>query len=231
MDYSTLEEFKKDVVVKIAEKLDISVSRKTKKQLIDEIRLVKDERYKRIRQIGTGKDAVTYLVKLGSKNMAMKTFKPRKSVNKISAEASMQQSAFEVGISPKVIDVDLINKYIVMEKLDRHMVDIDTERILKLDHQTQLVKLYEKLDEIGIFHGDPNPLNYMLKGKKLYVIDFGMSKIIDKKLIKKLGTDTPNMDLMTTGMVIKLIKMGYPRESYSYILDYMPMKIKETLGL
>jgi hypothetical protein len=61
----------------------------------------------------------------------------------------------------------------------------------------------------------------MYKDKKLYIIDFGMSKEIDEKLIKKLGTKTPNLDLMTLGFILKLKEFKCPFSSYSYLIKHI----------
>lgn len=230
MNYYGIENLKKDDLIQIACDLDIRFAGKTKKVLVKEIIKEKDNRYIRINQIGnTGKDAKTYLIKLNNKKLALKQFKKRKSSNRILEEAELQILAAQSKISPKVIDIDVTNKYIVMEKLDRHLIDIKSDKVLSLDDQKQLIKIYKKMDEIGIFHGDANPLNYMFKNKKLYVIDFGMSKKIDNKLVKKMGTKTPNLDIMTTGMVIKLIKMDYSISSYSYLINFIPKDIREKI--
>lgn len=230
MNYYGIEKLKKDNLIQIARDLDIRFSGKSKQVLVKEIIKEKDRRYIRINQIGnTGKDARTYLVKLNTKKLALKQFKKRKSSNRILDEAELQILAAESKISPKVIDIDVTNKYIVMEKLDRHLIDIKSDKVVSLHDQKQLIKIYKKMDEIGIFHGDANPLNYMFRNKKLYVIDFGMSKKIDSKLVEKMGTRTPNLDIMTTGMVIKLMKMDYHSSSYSYLINFIPEDIREKL--
>ena len=48
-----------------------------------------------------------------------------------------------------------------------------------------------------------------------------MSSYIDDKLIKKLNTDTPNLTLMTLGMIIKLKELSCPEESYMHLLEYV----------
>jgi hypothetical protein len=45
-----------------------------------------------------------------------------------------------------------------------------------------------------------------------------MSKEIDDKLTKKLGTETPNIQIMTLGMALKLRDLKCPPSSYSYII-------------
>ena len=89
-----------------------------------------------------------------------------------------------------------------MEKLDIHLIDLIKEQNgdLKIYQQKDILNIYKKLDKAKVFHADSNILNYMYdKDKKLYIIDFGMSKYIDEKLIKKLGTEEPNINLMTLG--------------------------------
>jgi tRNA A-37 threonylcarbamoyl transferase component Bud32 len=184
------------------------------------------EKYEKLEQLGNkGKEGITYLVKdkKTGKIYAMKTFKKNKSINNIKKEAELQSLAAEFGISPVVIDVDIINKTIVMEKMDKHLFDI-----MKLQNgdltetqQKQIIKIYKTLDEAKVFHGDSNILNYMYKGKKLYIIDFGMSKKIDELLIKKLGTNTPNMDIMTLGFILKLKELNCPKSSYVYLLKFV----------
>uniref|UniRef100_A0A6C0LTR3 Protein kinase domain-containing protein n=1 Tax=viral metagenome TaxID=1070528 RepID=A0A6C0LTR3_9ZZZZ len=219
-------------LLEYAKQLNITgISKMSKSQLLKEIGDEKASRYVRIRQLGDkGRDAITYLVSYEDKQYAMKTFKPRKSSSKISDEINLQTRMSKV--SPVIFDFDLDRKYIVMDKLDRHLVDI-TSRVLSisLNHQKQLINIYKEMDSQGVFHGDANPLNYMIKGRKLYVIDFGMSKTITPQLIKKLGTSTPNIDIMTLGMVLKLRSIGYTKQSYSYLVNYIDPRVCEQLGL
>ena len=80
---------------------------------------------------------------------------------------------------------------------------------------------FEKLDKVGVFHGDSNILNYMIKGDKIYIIDFGFSKEINERLCKKLGTCKPNIDIMTLGFVLKLIELKCPATSWRYLKKYI----------
>ena len=152
----------------------------------------------------------------------MKTFKKNKSSKNIKKEAFLQQKASEFDIAPKVIDVDTISKYIVMEKMSSHLYEyIKKDGKLTEKQQKQIIRIYKGLDDAKIFHADSNILNYMYKDKKLYIIDFGMSKEIDEKLIKKLGTKTPNLDLMTLGFILKLKEFNCPSTSYSYLVKHV----------
>lgn len=183
------------------------------------------EKYKIIKQLGNkGKEGITYLctAKDGSE-YAMKTFKQNKSSKNIKKEAFLQDKASEFDIAPKVIDVDTISKYIVMEKMTSHLYEyiIKQNGNLTEKQQKQIIGIYKGLDDAKVFHADSNILNYMYKDKKLYIIDFGMSKEIDENLIKKLGTKTPNLDLMTLGFILKLKEFNCPSSSYSYLMKHV----------
>lgn len=185
----------------------------------------KNKVYKKYEQLGNiGKEGITYLVKDENGNeYAMKTFKKTKSSSRIENEAELQKKASIYEISPKIIDVNLEEKYIVMEKLDKHLFDVMKKQngnLTKLQQQ-QIIKIYKNLDKSGVFHGDSNILNYMFKDKKLYMIDFGMSKCIDDNLIKKVGTKNPNLDLMTLGFILKLKELKCPESSYSYLMTHV----------
>ena len=106
-----------------------------------------------------------------------------------------------------------------MEKMDTHLVDVMKKQKgnLKRSQQYEILNIFEKLDEVGVFHGDSNILNYMIKGDKIYIIDFGFSKEINERLVKKLGTSTPNIRIMTLGLVLKLREMNYPPSSWKYL--------------
>lgn len=110
-----------------------------------------------------------------------------------------------------------------MEKLDKHLFDVLKEKngILSIEQQKQVIKIFKILDKCQIFHADCNLMNYMYKNKKLYIIDFGMAKDIDDKLIKKLGTSTPNLDISTLGFILKLKEFNCPKTSYSYFLEFI----------
>lgn len=183
------------------------------------------DRYNRLGQLGEkGKEGTTFLVETTDGNRyAMKTFRKQKSSTTLRREADLQNLAAAEGASPRVIDIDTVSKYIVMEKLDRHLFDTMKKNggILSRSIQRQIVTLYRKLDRAGVFHGDANLLNYMFKGRQLYIIDFGMAKEITNSLVYKLGTSTPNLSIMTLGLILKLREMKVPRSSYSYLVQQL----------
>ncbi len=184
----------------------------------------KIDKYTQIKNLGEGKEGTTYLVRTKEGGeYAMKTFRKQKSSEKLRQEAKLQQIASEKGVSPNIIDIDTVSKYIVMDKMDKHLIDIiqKQEGLLSKAHQKQIINIYKNLDNAGVFHGDANLLNYMFKGKQLYIIDFGMAKEITNRLVSKLGTHTPNLHIMTLGLVLKLKEIGAPQSSYSYLVKYL----------
>jgi len=198
----------------------------------------KIDHWKYVKQLGEkGKEGTTYLVKThkfpaGGEYYAMKTFNKKKSGSRLYIEASLQQKAADAGVAPQVIDVDPISKHIVMQCMEKHLWDMLVKtKQLSINQQRQIIGLYKKLDKIGIFHGDANLMNYMYQGGKLYMIDFGMSKEINDSLIKKLNTSTPNINIMTLGLILKLRNMNFNEESWVYLEKYLSMEQKSQFNL
>lgn len=175
-----------------------------------------------------GKEGVTLLVTMNDDGTeaAMKTFKPDKSVANIQKEAELQQDAADAGISPRVIEVQTTTtpKYILMEKLKERLVDRYTKGSTLIDkHQTQLIAMMDKLDEIKILHNDVNVLNLMLDDKDdLKLIDFGMARKLTAKDFK-LGNSNGGITLagMNRSLKRKRIYSG------DKVQEYIKKKIKE----
>jgi len=243
MDYSQLEKYTCSELKILAEKMDLRVYR-GKSDLIrviteafkeyEDYKKEKIDKYERFEQLGEkGKEGTTFLVRnREGKEYAMKTFRKQKSSKNLKKESELQKMAAAIGASPEVIEIDTVSKYIVMEKMDTHLVDLikKQEGILTKHQQKQIISIYKKLDRAQVFHGDANLLNYMCKGRKLYIIDFGMAKEITPNLIKKLGTETPNMQIMTLGLALKLKNLKYPKASYAYILKHLSEDQKSQFG-
>ena len=164
-----------------------------------------------------GKDGKTYLVKLktavkgnyGSQpfslrkntEIAVKTFKPKKSTNKIQKEASYQAEAAAAGISPIIYGVNLEERYIAMQKLTSLPAKDYQGQELPEQLQYQLCALMVRLDSIGILHGDMNALNVMLDAKgRPYMIDFGFAKKITPSVTRKHGKH-PNIVVSLWGLI------------------------------
>ncbi len=166
--------------------------------------------YTFVKQLGMeGIDGRTFLATDKDGNeVAVKIFKKTKKSSSIEREVKMQTIASEAGISPKILEYNSDGKYIVMEKLNVNLFDCFKEQKGQLtsSQQRAVLRLFKKLDECGVFHGDPNPLNFMRKDSKWYIIDFGFSKPINHRTIAKYG-NTPNMTYMPLGFSLKLRKV------------------------
>lgn len=231
MDYTLLEQTSFENLKKMAKDMGLS-SHRSKTGYIKDIQKAfgeyekykenKIDKYTRIRQLGDkGKEGTTYLVVDKKKReFAMKTFRKTKSSNTLKNEYTLQKKAASVGISPRVVEYDSISKYIVMEKMDCHLVEILSKNNARLSrtYQYQILDIFEKLDEVKVFHGDSNILNYMIKNDKVYIIDFGFSKEITDKLVKKLGTNKPNTNIMTLGLILKMRELKCDPFSWKYLI-------------
>ena len=139
MNVDDLQKLKFDELKKIALGMDIKIP-KTKTELVtimldcfreyENYKKEKIDKYTKIQQLGNkGKEGITYLVKTNDDlKYAMKTFKKNKSSDKLRKEARFQEIASEYNISPKIIEIDTVSKYIVMEKLDKHLFDVLKEK-------------------------------------------------------------------------------------------------------
>ena len=199
MDFGKIKNIDAKVVEAMAAELEIPNSYSRKKKESEIVRLLSEyqsymhahqAKFRRQFQIGNeGKEGVTYLVKdRDGLPLAMKVFRKTKSPVTLRNEADLQQTAAVQGAAPKVVEVDTVMKTIVMERMDRHLLDVLlTNMSLSESQQRGIVRLFNRLDDAGVFHGDSNLLNYMLRGKKIYLIDYGMSKLIDDNFIKKVN--------------------------------------------
>ena len=174
----------------------------------EEIKRTPDKKYIILEQLGVkGKEGTTFLVKNKKGELyAMKTFSKQKSENAIMREATHQKQVARHGLAPVVRDINTTHKYIVMDKLDKNLFDIVKKNNGNIPDaiQRKIVGLIKKMDETGVFHGDPNPANFMMKGNIMYMIDYGFSRDIDDKLVKKHQTNTPNSKFMIIGLILKL---------------------------
>ena len=211
-----------------------AISKELDSEKDEDYKRISTNKYKKCEQLGnTGKDAKTYLVFDKYDNQyAMKVFKKTKSGKKIAEEVHMQKLCSDAQISPKVVDYDTENKFIVMEKMDGHLFHvIQNTGILSEDFQRQILAIFKTMDRIGVFHGDANMMNYMIRGNKLYIIDFGYGTIINESQIKKLGTSKPNIEIMLLGFILKLKDMKCGEASYNKLVKYISSEKREKFGL
>lgn len=194
------------------------------------------DKYKIIKQIGNvGKEGTTYLVEdtITGKRYAMKTFKKTKSESRLKKEVELQKLAASAGCAPIVFEYSTVFKYIVMDLMDEHLLEVISRQkgILTNKQQKQLISLYTGLDKAKVFHADSNMLNYMYTGDKIKIIDYGMSKPIDARLIKALGTDKPNIHYMTLGFILKMRNMNYDVTKLELMLNVLNADTKEKFNL
>lgn len=235
MNRDNLDKFTYLELKNIATDLHLNV-RKSKDDMIGDIlkafreyeKYKKDkiDKYTKGKQLGeNGKEGITYSVicSTDGKEYAMKTFRRNKSSALLRKEAELQKKAADVGVAPNIIDIDTVSKFIIMEKMEKHLLSVMKAQNGEMtrQQQKQIITIYKKLDEAGVFYGDNNLMNYMFKGKKLYIIDFGIAKDITSALVSRLGTTTPNITIMTLGLILKLRDMGCSSKSYEYLSKYL----------
>jgi serine/threonine protein kinase len=95
-----------------------------------------------------------------------------------------------------------------MDRLEYSLFDVIKKNgKMTKKHQTDVIKILEILDKNKIFHGDVSPLNFMFdKNGKMYIIDYGMSKNIDSKFLKKYGNNS-NIKLGLTVFILNIRKV------------------------
>jgi serine/threonine protein kinase len=198
-------------------------------ELKNKINGTNSDPYTIVKQLGSkGKDANVYLVRNSKgKLYASKQFRKNKNISTIKKEVDMQKIAASIKLSPKIIEYDLNKKYIIMQALDKNLFDLMKKKNGKISqkYQKEMLKIFKTLDQIGIFHKDPSPLNFMLDSKDdLYIIDFGMASNINKQ---KDGNN-PNYDQMTLGMLLKL-RSVCPDVKYKVLEKSLAPHLKQIL--
>lgn len=179
--------------------------------------------------ISRGKDGEVYICYLKTKSgkteytkkFAVKVFKNRKSSEKFKQEVAFLREASLNDISPKIIyptkdniRKNKFDKIIVMELLgDNLMKYLEKENgNLSVSQQKKIINLFKTLDKLGILHGDPNPLNFLLdKNGDFLIIDYGFAREINENEIKKINKNgmnvtekNANVRLMCLGLLMQL---------------------------
>ncbi len=178
-----------------------------------------------------GKEGTVYEVSKGGTKYAMKCFKSTKSENRLQREGDFLQRAAKIGVSPKVVEINPEEHYIVMDLLEENLFDVlkSTQGKLTEKIQKDMITIFKKLDKEGIMHGDPNPLNFMFKKGKLYIIDFGFASEIDEDLKKKVGK-SPNVEMMSLGFILK-VKDMCPPKNFPILLESISPERRKSVGL
>lgn len=200
----------------------------------EQYKKLKIDRYSRHQQLGSkGKEGTTYLAidNKHGKEYAMKTFRKTKSSATLYREYSLQKKASKKGVAPKVYDYDTVGKWILMDRMDSHLIhDLNNINLTKSE-QERIIDIFKKLDEAKVLQGDSNIFNLMVKNGEIYLIDYGFAKEITPELCKKLKTHHPNYHLMTIGFVIKLKELNATEKSYKYLLKHISNEDKKKYGL
>lgn len=221
----------KDELKSILDILEISKSG-NKEELIKKIKkeftkykkykLSSKDKYTKIRRIGgVSKEGICYVVKTTDNcEYVMKTFPDKKSYKNILKEANFQSLASSEGIAPLVYDVDPVHKYIIMDKLDKHLTDylVDNGGKLSKKFQKRILEICNILDKLNIFYNDTNIENFMIHDDELYLIDYGMCIQIDNNCLRKYNSLTPNIDFLRKSIVNKLIEGNCSETSYNLLL-------------
>lgn len=224
----------------IADKLGLQ-HRRSKEAMIEEIssrfqeyeeyKKEKVDKYTRKNQLGDGKEGTTYaVIDHKGRELAMKTFRKTKATTTLKREYKLQKKAAKSGIAPKIYDINTIDKWLVMEKMDGHFFVPGKDTLTKKE-QKRIIEIYKILDDTKIFHRDCNLMNYMVKKGQIYLIDYGMAREITPKMIKSIGTSHPNYRLMTIGLVLKLKEKNFKSESYKYLLKHISKDDRKKYGL
>ena len=135
-----------------------------------------------LKKFSEGAEATIYLARLYGKDVLIKHREPKRyrvreldesiRIARTKKEAKMTVKAHENGVSvPQVVAVG--SSAIYMEHLHGKLLK-DT-RITK-DAARLVGKQLAILHNSGIVHGDFTPANIITDGKKIYVIDFGLSE-------------------------------------------------------
>ena len=72
------------------------------------------------------------------------------------------------------------------------------------EYTIQLLSIINEIHNNFVIHRDIKPDNFMFKNNKLYIIDYGYSQLIDKKLIKKYNTKNLNHKFMILGFILRI---------------------------
>lgn len=191
----------------------------------EKLRTTEISKYTKIVQLGQpGKEGTTFLVMdpfRPEKRYAMKCFRRTKSENRLAEEAHYQWIVSKAGLAPKVYEFNTKEKYILMEALDRTLLNILHENHGKFPEslQQKVIDLYKQLDETGIAVNDGNPRNIMEKNGKLYMIDYGLAKFSNSPSFRKYPT--PNMTLLPNALFF-YIKEKFDTRDWTLLRKLVP---------
>ncbi|EKQ57657.1 MULTISPECIES: serine/threonine protein kinase [Clostridium] len=147
-------------------------------------------KYKIIRLIGEGRFGVCYLVDFNGKEYVLKVIKSKaikKSGNKIIFEEEIL-SIINYPLIPKIVDTikdDKIYAYILEYKRGKTIEDMifGDKHIFTPDEifniGIKVIEIIKYLHERNIVHRDIRVPNVIINGDEVYLIDFGLARIIN----------------------------------------------------
>ncbi|MFT8313262.1 MAG: protein kinase [Clostridium sp.] len=150
------------------------------------------DRYKVIRLIGEGRFGICYLVDLDGKQYVLKEIKPKvikKNDKKVIFEQEILSSIDNPAI-PKIVDTvknDNIYAYILEYKSGKtieHTIFGDKHRFTKCEIYKvgiKLIDIIKYIHERNIVHRDIRIPNVIVDKDSVYLVDFGLARLIDNK--------------------------------------------------
>lgn len=144
-------------------------------------------------KLAEGKDGAVYSITntIDYRKGAVKLFKYKKSLKNIKKEFSFFKQCSDIGISPKIYndkELDENNKYFMIELMECTLIQFMKNNEMTMEYLKEIIGLYEKLNELKIFHNDGNiGRNIMFNNGRFYLIDFGFSSKFNKKLYNVFG--------------------------------------------
>ena len=197
----------------------------SKTELVDMLtehyyRLRKFIGYTYVKQLGKGLHGRVFLAKTDKQEfVAVKLFHENVSAGSIARQVHFQQLAAEHGISPGIVDWCAEGKFIAMRQMEGDLLGHLRLKNGKLSANVQkkLVRVFEELDRIHIFHADSNLGNFMFdKQGNWAIVDFGLSKNITNSMQVQYGR-SPNSWWGVQSLCKKLAQL-YPSACYR-VLD------------
>ena len=254
LNYEQLEVFAKSICVKItkgsnkAEILEL-VKTKLKDRFIELCNVNSDGKVEAKILGKKGKEGIAKVVwdQRDKVHRVKKQFRKAKSANTLTREGQLQTLASSHGISPKVYEINVDDKYIVMEMMEKKtLIDIILKnkeagrQLLSNKEQMELIDLFKRLDSIGLFHGDPNPYNFLKfpndyhdkkVAGKFGIIDYGFGKMSENARELKLYNGKPNESLMLVGLLVILKKKGYTPSDFSVLFKNINTAVRVQFDL
>ena len=155
--------------------------------------------------------------------LAIKKFRKNHPVKDLQEEIRLQKIAARSSLAPAIHSYDLKEKQIVMTRLKSTLLDemVKTEGQLSLARQKAVLKLIKDINQCGIFHKDPSPLNIMYDSYgRIFLIDFGMAE---------QSSSEENVHKMILGLLLHFNKYFVDKE-YNILSKCLPDTLRTLLS-